>query len=230
MSEFTYSTINVRGEDAFDFLQAQLASDISEIAQLPDSAPRRSAWCNPKGRVICTPGVRATPEGFELTVPADLGELVMQRLTLFRFRAKVDFELSPGPAVSEAELLANIQAGIPEIALPQSEKFTPHMLNLDLLQMVSVSKGCYPGQEIVARTHFRGSSKRRCLRFGCDPDVRPGAKVRDGERDIGEVVNAAGGELLAVVPVTAAASELFVDAKALTRLELPYSLQPNDSP
>ena len=92
----------------------------------------------------------------------------MQRLTLFRFRAKVDFELSPGPAVSEAELLANIQAGIPEIALPQSEKFTPHMLNLDLLQMVSVSKGCYPGQEIVARTHFRGSSKRRCLRFGCD--------------------------------------------------------------
>jgi folate-binding protein YgfZ len=224
MSEITYSIISVSGADAFDFLQAQLASDITEVARLPADALHRSAWCNPKGRVICTPRVNAVQQGFELTVPADLGELVVQRLTLFRFRAKVDFELRPGPTATEADALTNIQAGVPEIALAQAEKFTPHMLNLDLLRMVSVEKGCYPGQEIVARTHFRGASKRRCLRFGCAAAVQPGARINDGQHDIGEVVNAAGGELLAVVPLSAAAAPLFVEQQALVRLELPYSI------
>ena len=229
MSDFKYSTITVSGADAFDFLQAQLASDLSRLPERndtsgnPDAAEHRSAWCNPKGRVICTPVVKSVQDGFELSLPADLGELVMQRLTLFRFRSKVEFERSPGPTSSAEEELLKIRAGVPEIALAQSEKFTPHMLNLDLLQMVSVEKGCYPGQEIIARTHFRGASKRRCLRFSSDAPIQPGANVTDGDRNVGEVVNALGGELLAVVPLATADSPLFVDQHELTRLELPYS-------
>lgn len=230
MSDFKYSTIAVSGTDAFDFLQAQLASDLNAVVN-PADAPgsteattHRSAWCNPKGRVICTPTIEPAPDGFELSIPADLGELVMQRLTLFRFRSRVEFALAPGPTTSTADELLKIQAGIPEIALAQSEKFTPHMLNLDLLHMVSVEKGCYPGQEIIARTHFRGASRRRCLRFICDAPIQPGASVTDGQRNVGEVVNALGGELLAVVPLAAGDSPLFVDQHSLTRLDLPYSL------
>ena len=98
------------------------------------------------------------------------------------------------------------------------------MLNLDILQMVSVDKGCYPGQEIVARTHFRGASKRRCFRFGCEAPVRAGDKLSDGERDVGEVVNALQGELLAVLPVSAADAALFINATALQKLDLPYDV------
>lgn len=223
MSEFTYSKISVTGQDAFDFLQAQLATDLVELLRASDAGAHRSTWCNPKGRVICTPAVTKTDSGFELVVPADLSDTVLPRLTMFRFRAKVDIDLVEGPDSTADAELQKLQAGIPRIALAQSEKFTPHMLNLDLLGMVSLDKGCYPGQEIVARTHYRGASKRRCLRFGNRSSAQPGDKVSDGERNVGEVVNAIDNELLAIVPLTAADQPLFAGEDSLARLPLPYA-------
>jgi folate-binding protein YgfZ len=177
----SYSTIAVTGEDAFDFLQAQLAADLRPLGSKTDTEDRvaestanLSAWCNPKGRVISLMRVVKIGDGYTLTLPTDLVEEVVRRLTLFRFRAKVSFAVQ---AATNDELgitstmddwrLDNLRAGIVEILQAQSEQFTPHMLNLDLLGAVSVDKGCYPGQEIVARTHFRGATKRRCLRFEC---------------------------------------------------------------
>ncbi len=54
-----------------------------------------------------------------------------------------------------------IQAGIPEIMLKTQEEFVPQMLNLDALNAINYKKGCYTGQEIVARTHYLGKVKRR---------------------------------------------------------------------
>jgi tRNA-modifying protein YgfZ len=54
-----------------------------------------------------------------------------------------------------------IQAGIPDIELATQEQFVPQMLNLDILNAINFKKGCYTGQEIVARTHYLGSVKRR---------------------------------------------------------------------
>jgi folate-binding protein YgfZ len=224
-----YATISVSGPDAFTFLQAQLAADLRRLEH--ETGPLLSAWCNPKGRVICIMRVARTDDGFTLTLPAGLVDDVIRRLTLFRFRAKVDFE--PGPA-TDAQLdmsgtpaewrLANLRAGIVEILGAQSEAYTPHMLNLDLLDAVSVSKGCYPGQEIVSRTHFRGASKRRLRRFESGSPAAAGDKVSDGTRDVGEVVNAIGNELLAVVPLAAADAGLSVNGHPLTELPLPYTL------
>lgn len=56
---------------------------------------------------------------------------------------------------------ANIEAGIPTIHPETKEKFTPQQVNLDLIDGVSFSKGCYPGQEIVARLHYLGKPSRR---------------------------------------------------------------------
>ena len=72
------------------------------------------------------------------------------------------------------------------------------MLNLDKLGAVSVDKGCYPGQEIVARTHFRGASKRRLFRLNAAAAVAEGADIHDDSGKIGTVVNAIDGEVLAV--------------------------------
>lgn len=227
MSEFTYSTIAVSGADAFEFLQAQLATDlttVTERGQQSETTSHRSTWCNPKGRVICTPTIAKTDNGFELKLPEDLADSVIQRLAMFRFRSKVEFDIIASDSLNNEARLQLLKAGIPEIGKAQTEKFTPHMLNLDILHMVSVEKGCYPGQEIVARTHFRGASKRRCLRFASEGPAAVGDKVADGERDVGEVVNALQGELLAVVPVSSADLQLFVNAIPLRKLDLPYAV------
>jgi len=61
---------------------------------------------------------------------------------------------------------ACIDEGLPEIYLNMSEKHIPQALNLDINEMgVSFTKGCYPGQEVVARMHYLGKPKRRLFRF-----------------------------------------------------------------
>jgi folate-binding protein YgfZ len=224
MKQFPYAKILVTGEEAFDFLQAQLSND---LRLLEDRDRLLSAWCNPKGRVICLMTVLRDESGYSLIVPAELADSVVKRLTMFRFRSKVEFEcvaatksdLGIDGTVDEW-LLGNLHAGRAEIWPAQSEEFTPHMLNLDLLEAVNFDKGCYPGQEIVARTHYRGATKRRTHRFTSTEPVAPGDKVSDGDRDIGEVLNAIGTELLAVVPTEKADGPLTVDGTPLTHIQL----------
>jgi len=229
MSDLAYSTIVVSGTDAEEFLQGQLTAD---VRNLDGSAARRSAWCNPKGRVICVMMLAKEADGFTLTLPAELAEHVVQRLTMFRFRSKVDFEIrdasveelvdpEPGRSLEEWRL-EKLRAGVAEIFGAQSEQFTPHMLNLDLLDAVSLEKGCYTGQEIIARTHYRGATKRRLHRFESSEPVSPGDKVSEGERNVGEVVNAIGCDLLAVVPVDKADAALTIGPINLTHIPLDY--------
>jgi folate-binding Fe-S cluster repair protein YgfZ len=74
------------------------------------------------------------------------------------------------------------------------------MVNLEILGGVDFRKGCYPGQEIVARAQYRGQVKRRMVRLPApgDAPLKPGDEYNGGT-----VVDSAGGELLAVVPVPA---------------------------
>jgi folate-binding protein YgfZ len=68
---------------------------------------------------------------------------------------------------------ADIADGLPQVFAATSEHFIPQMLNLDLIDGVSFSKGCYTGQEIIARTHHLGRVKRRALRFALPPGPAP---------------------------------------------------------
>jgi tRNA-modifying protein YgfZ len=64
---------------------------------------------------------------------------------------------------------------LPEIYINTSEKLVPQMLNLDINEMgVNFSKGCYPGQEVVARLHYLGSAKRRLFSFKTDYEMQVG--------------------------------------------------------
>lgn len=218
MSELPYKTISVSGPDAFEFLQNLLTNDLQ---LLESEAEIFAAMCNSKGKVIWFGTVHATESGYAMSVATDLAEDMVSRLTVFRFRSRVEFAIEEGGTVDPGFLITN---GYPFIGAIQSEHFTPHMLNLDLLGAVSVDKGCYPGQEIVARTHFRGATKRRLMRFESTVPASPGDKVSDGDRDIGEVLNANGTDLLAVVPTKAADVELSIDGRPLVNLPLPYIL------
>jgi hypothetical protein len=121
--------------------------------------------------------------------------------------------------------LALIHAGIPTIEAATAEKYTPHMLNLDCLGAISFSKGCYTGQEVVARTEHLGRSKRRLMHFRTDvPGVTAGDKLSHDGREVGEVVNVAGLHLLAIVPVELHGEQLSVNGGSASPVPLPYSI------
>ncbi len=211
------SAINVSGKDAFEFLQGQLTND---LRRLESEAEIRAAWCSPKGRVIWFGTVAKTEGGYSLSAPAETAEAIVKRLTMFRFRSKVDFDVIDDGQTLDPALL--VDQGCPYIGAEQAEEFTPHMLNLDLLDAISLDKGCYTGQEIVARTHYKGATKRRTARFLAAAPVTVGARVKLGERNVGQVLNTAGTALLAVVPPDILDEELAVGDTMLEHQPLPY--------
>jgi folate-binding protein YgfZ len=145
-------------------------------------------------------------------------------------RATVEAFAPELPRAPEADAqLAEIRLGLPSIGTPLVEHFVAQMLNLDVLDAVSFDKGCFPGQEVIARVHHLGSVKRRMRRYACalrEPPPPASAIVdRDGAGR-GEVVRAApaegGVELLAVVDHAVAAEELRSSGEPLRELPLPY--------
>ena len=147
-------------------------------------------------------------------------------------RAAIDAfapELQRAPE-SDAQL-AEIRLGLPAIGTPVVEHFVAQMLNLDVLDAVSFDKGCYPGQEVIARVRNLGSVKRRMRHYACDSaaPIAPGAAVLTADgANVGEVVRAAradrSAELLAVVEHSAAGAALLVDGAVLHELPLPYAI------
>ena len=92
----------------------------------------------------------------------------------------------------------NIRAGIPYITPATQDQFVPQMANLDLINGVSFTKGCYPGQEIVARMHYLGKLKQRMYLAAVPDDElpQPGDKLYSpdtGEQATGMIVNAVRG-------------------------------------
>ncbi|NNC76621.1 MAG: tRNA-modifying protein YgfZ, partial [Woeseiaceae bacterium] len=110
---------------------------------------------------------------------------------------------------------ARIGAGIVDIVPVTSGKYTPHMLNLDRLGAVNFDKGCYVGQEIVARTQHLGSVKRRAAHFRAAAPVALGDGVLLDGTTVGEVVAAANRDVLAVLPVALQQAELHAANVAL---------------
>lgn len=110
--------------------------------------------------------------------------------------------LHPG---ANAALLArwrrmDLAHGLPRLDPSQSEQWTPQQLSLERLNAFSVKKGCYPGQEIVARTHFLGQAKRGLALVRSDLPLEPGMDLAIDGQVVGTVVSTCGDLGLAVLP------------------------------
>lgn len=125
-----------------------------------------------------------------------------------------------------------IVAGIPEITLQTQEEFVPQMLNLDALNAINYKKGCYTGQEIVARTHYLGKVKRRTQLAHIAGDNLPnvGDDILDtNNQAIGKIVRSApavesGYDVLAESRLENIAEGIYWNGIKLTIKNLPYPL------
>jgi tRNA-modifying protein YgfZ len=132
--------------------------------------------------------------------------------------------------------LQEIRSGLPQVVQATQEEFVPQMVNLERLGAVDFKKGCYPGQEIVARTQYRGVLKRRMARARASAPAAAGDDLYADEfagQASGKVVAAAavpggGSELLAVVQISALEGGQPIrlrapDGPQLELLPLPYA-------
>jgi folate-binding protein YgfZ len=181
--------LSVRGMDAVKFLQGQLSQD---VAQLDARRPRFAGLHTPQGRVIAILQLLPGAEGaIHCILPRELIDTVAATLRRYILRAKVTLADDSGSLfvigaasggvrtlgvagaragaaatlTREAWRALDIAAGLPQVYAATSGEFVAQMLNLDCVGGIAFDKGCYTGQEIIVRAHYRGRVKRRMQPF-----------------------------------------------------------------
>ena len=217
------SYVRVAGPDAQDYLQRMLSNDVTAGDLVP------ALLLTPKGRLIAPLRVwRRRPEDFLLLTEPELGEVVRATLLRSRFAAKCEVELEehvstivfgemeglPGEIPGTVEVLdssvpgtveagelerARIEAGVPAWGKELDDSVLPAEAGLDETH-ISFTKGCYPGQEPIARLRHRGHVNRR-LRVLEIESAQPGDEVAYEGRPVGRVTSAVPGRALGYVRV-----------------------------
>jgi folate-binding protein YgfZ len=143
-------------------------------------------------------------------------------------------DAAPATSLSAAEWdWLEVRSGVATLSQPVAEAYVPQMLNYESVGGVNFKKGCYPGQEVVARSQFRGTLKRRAYLVHADAALQPGQEVfhgADAEQPVGSVVQAAPhpqGGWDAIVSLQTSAADggaLRAGEAQLQTLPLPYPL------
>ena len=221
-----HGLLRFRGADSVKFLQGQLSNDMSILA-----ADRfmLAGLHNPQGRVLALLRLaRIEPDHVVALLPAELAAATLATLRRYVLRAKVAISDESSAAAlaalatqlpAAAAILApaararDLAAGVPQVYAATSGMFVAQMLNLDCVGAISFTKGCFTGQEIIARAHYRGRMKRRMQRFlsAAPATLAPGQSVLLGDGRTAQIVDAvtvADGctEFLAVAPLPADAA------------------------
>jgi tRNA-modifying protein YgfZ len=211
--------VRASGPDAEDFLQRMLSNDVAALAV---GEACDALLLTAKARLIAPLRVlRRGPEDFLLMTEPELGEPVRAQLLRTRFAAKVELEPEqheswlvlggeevvderpPGDEVSEEEFERwRIEAGIPRWGRELDDRILPAEAGLTETH-VSFTKGCYPGQEPIARQHYRGKLNRRLrvLELEGDASAEPESDIVHGEKVVGRITSAVPGLALGYVRV-----------------------------
>jgi tRNA-modifying protein YgfZ len=206
--------VRVAGPDAEDYLQRMVSNDVAVLAagEMCDAL-----LLTPKARIIAPLRVlRRADDDFLLFTEPGLGEVVRSQLLRARFAAKVAIELEehqswlvlggsevlderpPGNEVSEGDFERwRIQAGVPRWGAELDERILPAEAGLEETH-ISFSKGCYPGQEPIARQHHRGKVNRRLRVLDVDR-AQPGEELTFEGKTVGRITSAVPGAALAYV-------------------------------
>jgi folate-binding protein YgfZ len=240
-----HGLLRFQGPDARKFLQGQLSNDMNGLRA---DQLLLAGLHNPQGRVLALLRLAApATDDIVALLPAELAEATGATLRRYVLRAKLTIgcELSAdalAALAAQAPAIAarlapqtraqDIAAGVPQVYRATSGEFVAQMLNLDCIGAISFNKGCYTGQEIIARAHYRGRMKRRMQRFLSTVPVAlaPGETVTLDDGRSAQVVDAtthADGrtEFLAVTSLGAPAEPATAATRlAASQLPLPYAL------
>lgn len=150
----------------------------------------------------------------DTTVELDMGACAGQRRMLIGPTGGRE-----DPEAEAAWKAFDLRHGLPRLAASQTEQWTPQQLSLERLKAFSIKKGCYPGQEIVARTHFLGKAKRGLALLESAHPLDDGAAVQGDEGVTGTVVSSVGNGshhwALAVLPLERGTAPLHVATQAV---------------
>lgn len=154
---------------------------------------------------------------------------------LFCIEAPETLTFSEDETAQNAWQLADIRRGLAWLTDAQQDQFLPQMLNWEALGGISFKKGCYTGQEVVARAHFRGQVKKRLVRAEVQAASLPAAGdalIDANEKNVGEVVSSAFSgdqrvELLAVMNTKAieGTPSISWQSHPITLCSLPYAIE-----
>ncbi|MBX9705046.1 MAG: hypothetical protein K5Q00_02235 [Gammaproteobacteria bacterium] len=186
-----YSYFTVSGDKSLHFLQGQLSCDVN---LLNDKQVIFGAYLNIKGRVIATVRVIKLNEQILLQIPSSLADTVITRLSRIAQLSRVS--IAPLSSIETVESIEKlifsgssrehwlqhlIQIKLVEITQETTELFTVHDINLPAHEAVSFTKGCYVGQEIVARMQYLGKLKQglQYLKWPTPPICLNGAQLFD---------------------------------------------------
>jgi len=177
-------------------------------------------------------GCALVDDTLQLRLDESRYECWVRRHTSGPFRQKLQ-EAFPEQPASAWDLLT-VRRGLGEVRGQTVETWTPHMLNLPAIGAVNFKKGCYTGQEIVARTEYRGHQKRAMYRVESSGTVpEPGTEILDETQRAGEIVLASPAgpdgrwEALAVIGDSHIDHTLTCEQHALRLLDLPYPVTRN---
>lgn len=168
-----FGTLKITGPDASQFLQGQLTSDIRELTA---ANHQLTAFCNRQGRVLALMDIFRLNDDFYLSLPQELLETIQKELQKYIVASKVkieDFSHAYAVTVNSDFLLSQMRALLPFIGLDQTGQFLPHPLGLVNLGAVSFTKGCFVGQEIIARMQHRSTTKKELQYLEVSEDALP---------------------------------------------------------
>jgi folate-binding protein YgfZ len=212
--------LRVAGPDAADYLQRMVSNDVEALA---DGNACDALLLTAKARVIAPLRIiRRGRDDFLLLTEPELGETVRTELVRMRFAAKVEIEpeaheswlvlggeevLDEQPAgeeVGEDELERwRIESGIPRWGHEIDDRILPAEAGLDETH-ISFSKGCYPGQEPIARQRYRGKVNRKLRVLEIDGDAAPGDELLFDGKKVGRITSTVPGIALGYVRVEVA--------------------------
>jgi tRNA-modifying protein YgfZ len=207
--------LRVAGPDAADYLQRMVSNDV-EVLAVGEACD--ALLLTAKARVIAPLRVlRRGEEDFLVLTEPELGDTVRTQLLRTRFAAKAEIEpeeheswlvlggeevLDDRPAgdeVGEEELERwRIEAGIPRWGREIDEQILPAEAGLDETH-ISFSKGCYPGQEPIARQRYRGKVNRKLRILDVEGDATPGTELVLDGKTVGRITSAVPGVALGYV-------------------------------
>jgi folate-binding protein YgfZ len=207
--------LRVAGPDAADYLQRMVSNDVDALAA---GEACDALLLTAKARVIAPLRVlRRGEEDFLVLTEPELGDTVRTQLLRTRFAAKAEIEpeeheswlvlggeevLDDRPAgdeVGEEELERwRIEAGIPRWGREIDEQILPAEAGLDETH-ISFSKGCYPGQEPIARQRYRGKVNRKLRVLDVEGDATPGTELLLDGKTVGRITSAVPGVALGYV-------------------------------